>query len=322
MNFIALNSFISGMFSLLAMTSIAYMGSLFTWQIINPQRDVVHPLVNPTSMQSDADTDQGELLSAYPLFGVPPVVKKAVKKRPLPKVNKVREVAPKVTLKLRGILATGDKSFAIIEVAREQGVYAEGDSISYLYIDKITRDYVVFSDDGIEHKVFVSDENVTIGGGTESAHTLKNASNTGQKQKVGNNVSDANNHTNNNLDQNALPTFVANLSVKEKQTLRGFKKTLRKNPLQVLGKVNAFPYRENGKLVGYRVTPGSERSLFKNVGLRSGDIILKANGKSLDEVNNFTQGMRLMEQLGNANTLDLLVRRGRVERRVYVSLDR
>lgn len=313
MNFPLLNSSLSHVATLLIMSSVAYVGSLVTWQGFNQPSDTVSQIIIPSNLQNEVISNQGDLLTSYPLFGKAPV-KSTQRKRAPKRRKRVTQVAPKVSFKLRGILA-GRRSYAIIEIGREQEVYAVGDSLSYLYIEEIAEDYVIFGDDGIEHKIFVSDDLVSIGGGETSKYSGDDLPS--QRTKT----ASTNNNAQTNRDANALPTFVASLSTEEKRTLQNVKKTLSKNPLQALGKVNAFPYRDQGKLVGYRVTPGSEKSLFSNVGLQPGDVILSANGYPLDEINNFTEGMRLMERLSQANILDLMINRRGVVRRVYISIE-
>ena len=311
MNFAPINSFLSNIVALVAITVVAYVSSLFIWQILDQQIGVA-TITNPITTQNDDATDKGLLFSSYPMFGTAPIVKK-VKKRVVKKA-KVAAVAPKVSLRLRGILA-GKESYAIVEVGRDQNVYAKGESISYLYIEKIADDYMILSDDGIEHKIYVSDKIIKIGGGEPSAFTeqpsSQGASSAGAKVSQGKK----------SVDNNALPTYTADLSFKEKQRFQEFKKSIRKNPLQMIGKLNAQPHRQNGQLIGYQITPGSERALFSKVGLKSGDIVLSVNGKSLDKVGSFTEGMRFMEELSGANELDLLINRRGIEQRIFVTIN-
>ncbi len=307
-----LNSFFSALIFLGVVVLLAHVCSLLLWQIFDPKPTYSKPLLNPAILQNNDTVNEGEVFAKYPLFGKPPKVKK-IKKLAEKKTKKVTAVAPKVTLKLRGILS-GAQNYAIIEVKKEQDVYAEKESVSYLYIEKIADDYVIFSDDGIEHKIFVSDESVAIGGGTASDFSSQPKSQNDTKNTAAAKDNAA-------RDNNAIPTYTPNLAFKDQQRLSNIKKTIRKNPLKIIGKINTFPYRLEGRLVGYQVTPGSERSLFKNVGLKAGDIIVSANGRELGNVNTFTEGMKFLETLGNAKTLDLIVNRKGKEQRIYVTLD-
>lgn len=57
------------------------------------------------------------------------------------------------------------------------------------------------------------------------------------------------------------------------------------------------PARQNGNLVGYRIYPGADKSLFKKAGLHSGEIVTAINGKPLD---NPAGSLKLLGSLAHA----------------------
>lgn len=47
--------------------------------------------------------------------------------------------------------------------------------------------------------------------------------------------------------------------------------------------LRAFPVKDQGAFVGYRVLPGRDRSLYQALGLRPGDVITTVNGQPVEE---------------------------------------
>lgn len=47
--------------------------------------------------------------------------------------------------------------------------------------------------------------------------------------------------------------------------------------------IRPAPYFVNGQQVGYRVYPGSDRTLFASLGFRAGDLLVEIDGQSLDD---------------------------------------
>ena len=66
------------------------------------------------------------------------------------------------------------------------------------------------------------------------------------------------------------------------------------------------PARRDGGLVGYRIYPGRDRELFREVGLRPGDIITSVNGVDLNDP---ARGLQLLGELSQATNINLTVER-------------
>ncbi|SFC94322.1 type II secretion system protein C (GspC) [Thiohalospira halophila DSM 15071] len=99
--------------------------------------------------------------------------------------------------------------------------------------------------------------------------------------------------------------------------VRDFRDRLRNDPGSLAGIFRASPVRENGEVRGYRVRPGSEGELFRRFGFEAGDIITEVNGTPLDSPR---RGMELMNQLGEADTLSVVVERDGQRRRIEMRL--
>lgn len=99
--------------------------------------------------------------------------------------------------------------------------------------------------------------------------------------------------------------------------VREFRGRLRDDPGSLSGIFRASPVREDGEVRGYRVRPGSEEELFRRFGFEAGDIITEVNGTPLDSPR---RGMDLMNQLGEADTLSVVVERDGQRQRIEMRL--
>ncbi len=99
--------------------------------------------------------------------------------------------------------------------------------------------------------------------------------------------------------------------------LRQYREKLADNPRSLLELVRVVPYTERGSFAGFRVYPGSRPQLFKEVGLRPGDLVLEVNGIVLDDA---SRGMEVLQNLRESDQLNLRIRRGRKEMDLSFSL--
>ena len=83
-----------------------------------------------------------------------------------------------------------------------------------------------------------------------------------------------------------------------------------KNPTSFGDYAIPIPYNENGKLVGYRLQPQGDRSLFDKVGLDPSDVIVELNGVKL---NNPNRSLKALRKLQNAKSMDITVLRNGAE---------
>jgi general secretion pathway protein C len=79
-----------------------------------------------------------------------------------------------------------------------------------------------------------------------------------------------------------------------------------KQPDSFIDFISVAPHREDNALVGYRVSPGRNPSLFQAVGLESGDIITQINGL---DVTDPEQTMEAMGALRSSSSIELTVSR-------------
>ncbi len=91
------------------------------------------------------------------------------------------------------------------------------------------------------------------------------------------------------------------------------------NPERITDLVRFRPVYRNAEFQGYRIYPGQEQEIFRELGLRPGDLVKEINGVRLDD----PQGvMELINELPNATSVSVMLeRRGETEN-LSVSLDR
>lgn len=98
---------------------------------------------------------------------------------------------------------------------------------------------------------------------------------------------------------------------------RELRDTLARNP-SILGRVVAAePYQENGKLVGYRITPKQNPEILEAQGIVAGDVITRVNNIQL---NSQKQGIRALRNAVKADNLEVVILRDGIEVPVSISL--
>lgn len=85
----------------------------------------------------------------------------------------------------------------------------------------------------------------------------------------------------------------------------------------LLTQARAVPYFKQGKSVGLRLFAIKTGSLYEKIGLKNGDILKTINGKSLGD---FSQAMKLFEQLKEQRSLNLSLQRNRADKAYYYKI--
>lgn len=122
-------------------------------------------------------------------------------------------------------------------------------------------------------------------------------------------------------------------SVKAAQSMTGLKRTsalsgnlaenltqvreqILANPSSASRYIRLQPAKQNGSLVGYRIYPGADRSLFKKAGLKSGELVTAINGKPLT---NPAKSLQLLGELAHAPSARITLKSGDNTRLVTVN---
>ena len=73
------------------------------------------------------------------------------------------------------------------------------------------------------------------------------------------------------------------------------------NPMALNGVMNVIPKQENGQFQGYTLSAGTDQVLFRNAGLKDGDVLKSINGVLLDRADKIVELMQLLPTLKDAN---------------------
>ncbi|MGI9276987.1 MAG: type II secretion system protein GspC [Endozoicomonas sp.] len=179
-------------------------------------------------------------------------------------------------IQVNGVLLSEDseKSMAFLRLNGEDGVYQKGDAVnndSNILLESVRDSQVVIRYRGQLQAVAYERREVSVSG-------LKTTSSS--PRKVERRSSGAG--------------------------LKEVRKSLKSNPSLISQYVTAIPHRQNGQMVGFRVQPGKDSSLFGQLGLKPDDVLLSINDLSLLAGENLP---KLSSILTSAKSIDLEIER-------------
>ncbi|PAY01362.1 type II secretion system protein GspC [Pseudoalteromonas sp. HM-SA03] len=79
------------------------------------------------------------------------------------------------------------------------------------------------------------------------------------------------------------------------------------DPGKLFDYIKISPERRNGELIGYRLTPGKDPELFKQVGLQANDLAIAINGFQLTDMK---QAMSAINELRTSTDANITIERG------------
>lgn len=126
-----------------------------------------------------------------------------------------------------------------------------------------------------------------------------------------------------NLPSGNLPAPNAQITnsanpVELPESPKDIRDTLARNPAMLNKLVSAVPYRENGRILGYRLTPKQGAALLETYGVFPGDVVTRVNGIALANQKN---GIRALRKLVKASSVDLTILRDGVEVPINIPLE-
>ncbi len=279
----------------LLVVAIGYALAVLTLKLI-PQ-DAMAATYTPASTSIASVSNKPNPLQLANEIAAVHVFGDATKVNDEPKVEvKQPLVETKLNLQLAGVFAykPEENAIAIISAGTgDQSAYGIGDKVSgETTLKSVHRDYVILDNRGRE-EILRLPENVQ----PIAMRTIQSA---GSQQKNAN-------AQGNNLGQPIdLPT-----------TPGALRDALARNP-SLLGRVvSAEPYQENGKLVGYRITPKQNPEILESQGIVAGDVITRVNNIQL---NSQKQGIRALRNAVKAENLEVVVLRDGIEIPLSISL--
>jgi general secretion pathway protein C len=184
-----------------------------------------------------------------------------------------------LNLKLWGTV-TGKTTFAVIEEIKErkQNLYHVGDSIQNAVVKMILREKVVLDVNGKDEVLNIEEtEFPQKGGAKRSMETSGEYSRPENSQKI-------------TLQRSQVESAMANVT-------------------ELMGQAKIRPHFEDGRPDGLTLSSVKPRSIFRNMGLRNGDIITGVDGNPIQTVDD---ALKFYENLTSASDVTLqLKRRGK-----------
>ena len=101
-------------------------------------------------------------------------------------------------------------------------------------------------------------------------------------------------------------------------TLSEVRAQLLQDPTKAGQYIRIQPVYNQGQLQGYRVYPGKNRQLFKDVGLRAGEMVTSVNGTQLNDP---TLALQMLTELSSASQMSVTLERAGQSRTVNINLD-
>lgn len=212
--------------------------------------------------------------------------------------NVVKDV-PETRLKLilSGLVASDkpETSAAIIAYQNKQETYGVGDLIkgTRASLEQVLIDRVIIKQSGRLETLMLDGADYNQPAQSVSNKKANNKENTNQQRKLEDSPSKktiVDQRTNTDLSRSA-------------QLLRA---DLNSNPGKITDYLRITPARREGKIVGYRLSPGKKPDFFKLSGLKSGDIAVQMNGHDLLAP---LEAAQAMSALKTESDISLLVER-------------
>jgi len=202
-----------------------------------------------------------------------------------PKVDLEALEPTKLNLKLWGTVSGGGATeYAVIQDPKnkKQELYRTGDSIQNATVKLILREKVILSVDGKDE--ILEMEKPSTGASRTSRPAKTPRARAGRERRpISRNI---------RLQRSALEDAMANAA-------------------ELLQQARIRPHFEDGEAAGISITGIKPRSLFRKMGLRSGDIITGAGGKDISSVEDV---MKMYNELTSSPKMSLQIkRRGREE---------
>ncbi len=285
------NKIILAIVVLLSLYLLAFAAEI-TWRLI-PQADATqaNQVINNNSFSSQAASRLDiSPLTKLNLFGDPEekaiiVIETEITDAPETKLN----------LTLTGVVSSNDPKVgaAIVENNGKQNTYGVGDKIdgTNATLDELYIDRVII-------KNRLSRETLMLDGiDFDEANQMREQENQARQVPP---ISER--------PQGPVANRISNgNSASASESVRQLREQVSQSPTSFTDFIAVQPHTPDGQLVGYRVSPGKQPDFFRDVGLRSGDIITQINGLDLSDP---AQSFEAIKVLREAQSIQLEVLRG------------
>lgn len=286
-----------GWVSLLLTLLLGVLLAKLVWLVLSPSPTISHTTPTPASAPQQSiiqKVDHGKTIADLHLFGTADVKHK--------KAAPVVKKQTRLNLKLMGIVAQDTNNrLAIIELSKgKQSVFSIGqEPQSGVKIHDILPEKIILEHNGQLEELLLPKLEKTIGRSASKppislpkaapeprAPTLNQAANGLINPAAALNPADS------------LPT----------DDLSALRDAVTNNPERLLEIASASEATDkDGNFIGFRLSPGKNRKLFRSLDLRPGDVVTSVNGTVLDSP---AKGISIMGQLAGASSINITVRRG------------
>lgn len=268
--------------------ALLYLLAQITWKLIPSEQQGYHWSPSAISEQGSQpqQLDISSLL-AMNLFGT-------VEQQAAEPVFQPVQKAPKTKLKLSltGAVASDDpqRGAAIIESSGKQATYGVGDKIdgTAATVEEIYQDRVLLNHRGHNETLMLDGAEFDRSPPHAAAKTPRQNSRLGLNSK--------------RVDKRNDTQVRDKLSV--------YRKELAENPAQLAANLTDFikisPFKPQGELRGFRVNPGKQPELFRDMGLKANDLAVALNGMDLTDM---STAMQAANQLSELDEVALTVER-------------
>jgi general secretion pathway protein C len=254
--------------SVVLLIYIAFLAAKITWLLV-PQDPITSNSTLAVGAKQARSTEQSFNLSALQALNLFGQYNEQVKEV----VEQITD-APVTRLKLTlsGLVASdnADNAAAIIEYQGKQETYGVGDVIigTRANLEQVLIDRVIIKQSGRLETLMLdgADYNQPAQNIANKKAALNARKMTGKgPDKTRNKANVVDQRSNNELTRNAVQ----------------LRSDISKDPGKITDYIRISPAREDGKIVGYRLSPGKKPEFFKLSGLQSGDIAVQVNGYDL-----------------------------------------
>ena len=205
-------------------------------------------------------------------------------------LDKLKET--RLNLRLWGtITGTSETAYAVIEdkSKNQQGLYHEGDTVQNATVKMILRKKVVLRVNG-EDEILVMEDEKEQASHMRSAREEREPESADYSYAVGEQVS---------IDREEINSALNNIN-------------------ELMQQVRVRPHFKNGKPNGLILTHIRNDSIFKELGLQSGDVVKGVNGEEIESVDD---ALKFYNNLKSSANVQLQIERGGQEKSINYRID-
>lgn len=270
------NRILPVMLTLLLVVGCSYLLSQITWALIpddTSAQPVQNQRINPAAVPQH--TDYSHISKAH-LFGLYQQSASSPKTQDAPDTR--------LNLVLKGVLSAEpmSKASVIISLGKngKEDMYSIGDQVASATLKEIYADRVILQRSGQLETLRMPDEYNDDFITSSPANDMPDQGST-------------------QIDTSSPGAALSDI-----------REEILKNPTSFGKYAIPVPYKENGRVVGYRLSPQGDRTLFDVVGLDPNDVIVAVNGIKLDDP---AEGLKALRELQSTNQVNITVLRNGAE---------